>query len=75
MNVEVTGTLVGYDVESGAKLFTHTNRPIRLSDKTSSLPHARDYFTVDGKHYQVIGVRQGSTEIFYEIDVREEAVK
>ena len=71
MSVEVTGTLVGYDADNGEKLFTHTNRPIRCLDKTSSLPLARGTFEANGKRYQVVGVRKSSTETYYEIDVRE----
>lgn len=75
MNVVVTGTLVGYDADSGLTLFTEVNRPIRLSDGTSSLPLARDIYYTGGKQYRVVGVRIGSTETHNEIDVREETVK
>ena len=75
MNVVTTGTLVGYEGVSGQKLFTHMNRPIRLADGASSLPLARDIFIAGEKQYRVIGVRRTSTEILYEIDVREEPAK
>ena len=72
MSVAVTGTVVGYDVNTGKKLFTHVNRPVKLTDGTSSLPNARDTFSTDGKQYRVIGIRKGSTETYFEMDLQEE---
>jgi hypothetical protein len=70
MSFEATGTLVGYDADNGEKLFTHNNRAILCNDKTSSLPLAGSTFEANGKRYQIVGVRKGSTEIYYEVDVR-----
>ncbi len=75
MRVEITGTLVGYDADNGQKLFTQINRPVRLSDGTSSLPLAGDFFRTEEKQYQVVGVRRGSTESNCEIELREVSTK
>ena len=75
MNVETTGTLVGYDAESGEKLFTEMNRPVKATDKTSIFPLRGDSYYTGGKKYRVVGVRRSSTEAHYEIDVREDAVR
>jgi hypothetical protein len=72
MNVVRTGTLIGYDADSGTNLFTHSNRPVSRSDNRSALPIARDIFHVNGNRYRAVGVRVGSTATNYEIDVREE---
>jgi hypothetical protein len=66
------GTIIGYDVVSGDKLFTETNRATRFPDRTYALPRANDSYTVNGKTYRVVSVRSDSTEILYKIDVREE---
>jgi hypothetical protein len=66
------GTIIGYDVVSGDKLFTETNRATRFPDRTYALPHANDSYTVNGKTYRIVSVRSDSTEILYKIDVREE---
>jgi hypothetical protein len=71
-NTAPSGTIVGYDVGSGEKLFTETDRATRLSDQTDALPCANDLYTVNGKSYRVVGVRKGSTVTLCEIDVREE---
>jgi hypothetical protein len=73
MNTVPSGTLIGYDADSGEKLFTETNRATRFPDQTNALPQANGlYNTLDGKTYRVVGVRKGSTEILCEMDVREE---
>lgn len=70
-----SGTIVGYDVESGKKLFTETNRATRFPDETDALPRAGDLYEVSGKNYRIVGVRKGSTERLCEVDVREEPPK
>lgn len=70
MNVEITGTLVGYDADSGEKLFTEVNRLLKAADKTSTLPLPEDSYFTGGKNYRVVGVRRSSTEAHYEIDVK-----
>jgi len=72
MKAVPSGTIIGYDVLSGQKLFTEPNRATRLTDQTDALPKANDLYTASGKRYRVVGVRAGSTETLCEIDVREE---
>jgi hypothetical protein len=44
-----------------------------MNDEPTTLPTANGlYDTLDGKAYRVVGVRKGSTEFLYEIDVQEE---
>jgi hypothetical protein len=71
-NTVSVGTIVGYDFKSGKKLFTEPNRVTRFPDQTLALPHADDLYLSNGKNYRVVGVRAGSTEIAWEIEVREE---
>lgn len=74
MKTVPSGTVVGYDVVSGKKLFTEKNRATRFPDQTDALPQANDlYHTLNGKTYRVVAVRKGSTETLCEMDVREEA--
>jgi hypothetical protein len=74
MRIAVSGTLVGYDVTSGVTLFTEVNRVVRLNNSLCTLPKANDLYrpSSSDKQYRVIGVRKGSTEQLWEIDVREE---
>ena len=72
MKTVPSGTIIGYDVVSGDKLFTETNRATRFPDQTSALPHPNDSYTVNGKTYRIVSVRPDSTEILYKIVVREE---
>jgi len=71
-NTVLVGTIVGYDFKSGKKLFTETNRVTRFSNQALALPHADDLYLSSGKNYRVVGVRAGSTEAAWEIEVREE---
>jgi len=66
-----TGTIVGYDAESGEKLFTHVNREVERNG-ISTLPYAGGFHDSYDKRYRVVRVRAGSTEELYEIDVKEE---
>jgi hypothetical protein len=73
MRTVPSGTVIGYDVVSGDKLFTETNRATRFPDQTFALPHVNDLYITNGKTYRVVRVRPDSTEILYKIDVREES--
>lgn len=68
-----TGTLIGYEVGSGTKLFTEANRPITMNDGTSSLPRPNDIYITGRKRYRVISIRRTSTQALYEMDVQVEA--
>lgn len=72
MKTVLPGTIIGYDVVSGHKLFTDTNRATRFPDQTYALPLTNDNYTVNGKTYRVVSVHSDSTEILYKIDVLEE---
>jgi hypothetical protein len=73
MNTVPTHTVIGYDADSGKKLFTEANRASRTAQEPDTLPRANHvYVAGNGKTYRVIGVRKGSTETLVEIDVREE---
>jgi hypothetical protein len=69
------GTVIGYDADSGEKLFTEINRATRRSDQTITLPQVNEIHIFNGKTYRIVGVRKGSTETLCEIDVREERSK
>jgi hypothetical protein len=73
MGTVPSGTVIGYDVVSGDKLFSETNRATRFPDQTSALPHVNDLYVTNGKTYRVVRVRPDSTEMLYKIDVREES--
>lgn len=68
-----TGTLVGYDAETGIELFRHINRPTHSREGASCLPVAHDTVVADQIRYRVIGVRKSSTESLWEIDVERDA--
>ena len=72
MKTVPAGILIAYDADTGKKLFTELNRATRWPDGTSSLPHARALYLHDN-NYRIVGVREGSTETIWEIDVREES--
>jgi len=72
MKTVPAGILIAYDADTGKKLFTELNRATRWPDGTSSLPHARALYLHDNKNYRIVGVREGSTETIWEIDVHEE---
>lgn len=72
MPIVQSGTVIGYDAATGAELFVHPNRAIRLTDGSSSLPIAGTIYAFYDKRYRVLGVRVGSTETVYKIDVEEE---
>jgi len=67
-----SGTVIGYDANSGKKLFEETNRATQLSDGTSALPKAGDKYENGGKCYRIKGIRKGSTETLCLMDVIEE---
>lgn len=69
---ERCGTIIGYDVVSGERLITETNRVTRFPDGTNALPHKNRLYVVNDKAYLVVGVRKDSTETLWKIDVREE---
>jgi hypothetical protein len=75
MNTVPAGTVIGYDADSGEKLFTEINRATRRSDQTITLPQVNEIHTFNGKTYRIVGVRKGSIETLCEIDVREEPSK
>jgi hypothetical protein len=72
MRTVPSGTIVGYDAASGERLFTEANRATRFPDQTLALPHANNLYTAGDKTYRIAGVRKGSTETRWEIDVIEE---
>ena len=68
-------TVIGYDVDTGKELFVWPNVAPRHTDGTGALPHADQSLEHDGRQYVVIGVREGSTETLWKIDVRERPSK
>ena len=68
-------TVVGYNVDSGKEVFTWRHVAPKNYDGTGGLPNAGRILEHNGKSYRVIGVRQGSTETLWEIDVPEERSK
>jgi uncharacterized protein (UPF0128 family) len=67
-----SGTVIGYDANSGKKLFEETNRATQLPDGASALPKAGDKYENGGKNYRIKGIRKGSTETLCLMDVIEE---
>ena len=72
MNTVPSGTIIGYDAESGDESFIERNRATRCPDQTSALPHANDSYLTNGKTYRIVGVRSDSTQAMYKMDVRQE---
>jgi hypothetical protein len=72
MNTVPTHTVVGYNVNSGKKLFSDVNGASRTVQKTDTLPRAKQLYIRGDKKYRVIHVRKGSAEGFVEIAVNEE---
>lgn len=66
-----TATIIGYDVDTKKKAFTVVNFVTRFPDGKLALPSAGEHHEFDGKNYFIVGVLEGSTESFCEVDVRE----
>jgi hypothetical protein len=55
MKIVPSGTVIGYDAESGEKLFTEINRASNFPDEISTLPLPNRLYMVDDKKYRVVG--------------------
>jgi hypothetical protein len=72
VNTVSTQTVVGYDVNSGKKLFTDVTRASRSVREPETLSRAKQLYIRGDKKYRVIHVRDGCAEGFVEIAVNEE---
>jgi hypothetical protein len=72
MNIPSTQTVVGYDVNSGKRLFTEVTHASRTVLEPENLPRAKQLYIRGNRKYRVIHVRDGCAEGFVEIAVNEE---